>query len=85
MSAPRIYLIVGGKLDGHAFRPEGGRIDGTWLELDDELYCVATVPETRDSLMVPRQALVHPSIPERDVLWRVFMGILRAWTAEVLR
>lgn len=85
MSAQRIYIIVGGTLDGHAFRPECGRIDGTWLELEDELYRVARVPETRDRLMVPRRALVHPSIPERDVLWRVFMGTMRAWAAEVLR
>lgn len=87
----RIYLIVGGPLDGQAFRPEGGRIYGELIRLGprtargDCVYRVVRLPRPAEPIMVPLWVLVHPDVPAGTVLWEVFMGTMRAWAAEVLR
>lgn len=82
----RIYLIVGGPLDGHAFRPTDGRpVEGQILELEGEDYVVARVPAPRHPLMLPRWVLVHWTMLGCDLLWQAFVRTMRAYAAEVLR
>lgn len=83
----RIYLIVGGPLDGHAFTPRDVRLRvGQWVELQGEDYTVTRVPPSRDNLMVPRSVLVHWSDMGRgDLLWRTFLHTMRAYAAEATR
>lgn len=87
MTTQRIYLILGGPLDGHAFRPADARLRvGQWVELEGEDYEVARVPQPREPLMVPRYVLVHWSDAGKDcLLWRAFLHTMRAYAAEATR
>lgn len=87
MTTQRIYLIVGGPLDGHVFRPTNARLlVGQWVELEGEDYAVTRVPPSRDNLMVPRAVLVHWSDMGRgDLLWRAFLHTMRAYATEATR
>lgn len=83
MARQQIFLIVGGPLDGHAFRPVGV---GQWVELEGEDYAVTRVPVSRDNLMVPRSVLVHWSdMGCSDLLWRTFLHTMKAYAAEATR
>ncbi|URA07178.1 hypothetical protein P9A48_gp70 [Xanthomonas phage Mallos] len=90
----RIYVILGGPLDGKAFRPSSGRIPTLYIDLDpygDHIssdphyrYEVVQVHRPREPLMVPRWVLVHASVPRDEILWRTFMATMRAFCLEVL-
>ena len=87
----RTYLIVGGPLDGQAFRPEGGRFPGEWVRLgphtlrDEYVYRIVRTRRPAEPIMLPIWALVHDSVPRNEVTWQIFMGTMRAWAAEILR
>ncbi|UXX42049.1 hypothetical protein [Pseudomonas phage phiH2] len=87
MARQQIFLIVGGPLDGHAFRPVGVQLGvGQWVELEGEDYAVTRVPASRDNLMVPRSVLVHWSdMGCSDLLWRTFLHTMKAYAAEATR
>lgn len=86
----RIFLILGGPMDGKAYRPHR-TIRGTQVNLNfpngfdrDLVYEVVRVPRPREPLMVPMWVLVHPTVPRDEVLWRTFMGVMRSFCLEVL-
>lgn len=82
----RIFMIVGGPLDGHAFRPtDGYPLEGQVLELEGDDYVVRRVPPTRDRLMLPRWVLVHWTMLDCDLVWQAFVRTMRAYAAEALR
>lgn len=87
----RIYLIVGGPLDGQAFRPEGGRFPGEGVRLgphtlrDEYVYRIVRTRRPAEPIVLPIWALVHDSVPRNEITWQIFMGTMRAWAAEILR
>lgn len=87
----RIFLILGGPMDGKAYRPHPA-IRGTQVNLNrtpeefngDLIYEVVRVPKPREPLMIPMWVLVHRTVPRDEVLWRTFMGVMRSFCLEVL-
>ncbi len=86
MAPQRIFLIVGGPLNGHAFRPQGTVLSRFQVvELEDNHYIVTLVPRPKYALSVPELILMHHTVPKGELIWRTFLGTYRAWAAEVLR
>lgn len=110
MTAGKIYFLIGGPLDGQAFRSRSPLrgiktvnlhpslfVDGErWgdQEAEDELYRrgltdylyeVVRLPQAKElGVMIPREAMVHQTVPKADLAWRSFMMAMRCLAVETL-